>query len=343
MKKTLVCAALGCAAVPAFAQSSNVQIYGIVDAAFVNERNTETGAHGNGIQSGMSRSSRIGFKGTEDLGNGLKATFVLENGVRIDNGNEQHAGKAFGRQAFVALASDSYGTLGLGRQYTPEDGFNSFYDPFDHQFSAQASNVMKALLVRADNSVKYTSPVIAGVQATVIYGFGEQSNEGNNYVGAGLQYNGGPFSIGATATSKRDVTDSFYARKFQLGASYDFNVVKLYALGQVNRDVDDNAASVAPTRGAKSRQWLIGANAPIGKADKVMVSYVRHNDDATDRDAAMWAVGYTHDLSKRTALYAAYARLDNKDNAIFFLGSPQSGAMVPGADRAINLGIRHSF
>ena len=290
----------------------------------------------------MSRSSRIGFKGTEDLGNGLKAIFVLENGVRIDTGAEQHAGKAFGRQAFVGLTG-AFGTVSVGRQYTPDDGYNSFYDPFDHQFSAQASNIMKALAVRADNSVKYSSPVFGGVQAQVIYGFGEQTTDANRYVSGGVQYNGGPVSIGVTASAKRDAADSFYAKKYQLGATYDFKVVKLYALGQVNRDVDDNAASVAPTRGAKSKQWLVGANAPVGQAGKVMVSYVRHNDDASEKDASMWAVGYTHDLSKRTALYAAYAHLDNKDNATFFLGSPQSGTMVPGADRAINLGIRHSF
>lgn len=338
MKKNVLCAALGLVALPAFAQSSNVTIYGVVDAAFVRERNTKTGDAATGIQSGMSRSSRIGFKGSEDLGNGLKAIFVLENGVRIDNGNEQHAGKAFGRQAFVGLTGN-FGTLSLGRQYTPDDGYNSFYDPFDHQFSAQASNVMKALLVRADNSVKYSSPVFGGLQAQVIYGFGEQTTDAGRYVSGGVQYNGGPVSVGVTASALRDATDNFYAKKYQVGATYDFNVVKLYGLVQFDRDVDGST----PIEGAKSKQWLIGANAPVGRAGKVMVSYVRENDDDADRDATMWAIGYTHDLSKRTALYTAYAHLDNKNGATFSLGSPQSGTMVPGANRAINLGVRHSF
>lgn len=339
MKKTVVCAALGFVALPAFAQTSNVTIYGVVDAAFVRERNTKTGDSGTGIQSGMSRSSRIGFKGTEDLGNGLKAIFVLENGVRIDNGNEQHAGKAFGRQAFVGL-SGNFGTLSLGRQYTPDDGYNSYYDPFDHQFHAQASNLMKALQVRADNSVKYVSPVVGGLQATLQYGFGEQGNQAKDYASAGLMYNVGALSLGGTATTQRDAADTFYAKKYQLGATYDFAVVKVFGLVQIDRDVDGST----PLKGADSRQWLVGASAPIGKASRIMASYVRENDlDSASKDAHMWAVGYTYDVSKRTTLYTAYAHLTNKNAAAFALGTPQSGNMTPGADRGFSAGVRHSF
>lgn len=338
MNKNLVCLALGIAAAPAFAQS-NVTIYGIVDAAYVHERNSDTGKNANGIQSGMSRSSRFGLKGSEDIGNGLKVLWVLEQGVKIDTGAEQHAGKAFGRQSFVAL-NGGFGTLGIGRQYTPDDGVNFYYDPFDHQFHAQSSNLMRALQVRADNSVKYTSPSIDGLQATVIYGFGEQTNEANNYASGGLMYTHGPVSVGATATAQRDASDSFYAKKYQLGATYDFQVVKLYGLVQIDRDVD----GAKPLKGAESRQWLIGANAPVGKAGRVMVSYIREDDrDAADNDAHMWAVGYTHDLSKRTALYTAYAHINNKNDAAFAVGTPQSGNIVAGADRGFSLGIRHSF
>jgi len=338
MHKKIVCLALGCAAAPAFAQS-NVMIYGVVDAAYVHERNSDTGKNANGIQSGMSRSSRIGFRGTEDIGNGLKVLWVLEQGVKIDTGNEQHAGKAFGRQSYVAL-SGGFGTVGLGRQYTPDDGFNSYYDPFDHQFHAQASNLMKALQVRADNSVKYVSPTVGGFQATLQYGFGEQTNEANNYASSGLMYNLGALSIGGTATAQRDVTDSFYAKKYQLGATYDFQVVKLYGLVQIDRDVEGST----PVKGAESKQWLVGANAPVGKAGKVMVSYVRENDeDTANKDAHMWAVGYTHDLSKRTALYTAYAHVTNKNGAAFAVGTPQSGNIVAGADRGFSMGVRHTF
>lgn len=341
MKKHALCTALATLACGAAHAQSNVTVYGLVDAGFAYERNSRTGQEVKAIQSGMFSSSRLGFRGTEELGNGYKALWVIETGVLIDTGNPQHPNNPWGRQSYVAL-NGPFGTLGLGRQYAPEDGINAKYDPFEHGLAGQAGNLMKAMAIRANNSVKYVSPRVAGFTATAVYGFGEVDGDtrAGRYMAGALEYDKGPLSVGASFENMRDVADTVSGRKYQLGASYDFAVLKLFAMVQADRDVD----GARPTRNADSNQYLLGLTAPVGQSGRVLLSAIREDDkDAADRDATLWAVGYVHALSKRTDLYAAYARLDNDNGAAFALGNGQNAAIVAAADRAVNLGIRHRF
>lgn len=320
---------------------SNVTVYGMVDAGFAYERNSRTGDSVRAIQSGMLSSSRLGFRGSEDLGNGLKALWVIETGILIDTGKPQHPDNLWGRQSLVGL-SGSFGTVSLGRQYAPEDGVNARFDPFEHGMAGNAGNLMKAIAIRANNSVKYVSPTVAGFTGTLVYGFGEVAgnHDAGRYLSGALEYGSGPFAAGLSFEQMRNLADTATGRKYQLGGSYDFGAAKLYAMVQSDRDVD----GAIPTRGAKSTQYLLGLSAPVGTSGKALVSYIRENDrDTADKDAAMWAVGYIHALSKRTDLYAAYAHLDNRNGANFSLGNGQNAALVAGADRAVNMGIRHKF
>ncbi|HOI51319.1 MAG TPA: porin, partial [Azonexus sp.] len=126
-KKIIALAVAGLASTAAFAQS-NVQIYGVVDVGYNRSSSSDTGAlkSRNALDSGLQSGSRIGFRGTEDLGNGLKASFVLEYGITADTGAGL-SGPA--RQSFLAL-SNSYGTVAAGRQYTPQYELVSKVDPF---------------------------------------------------------------------------------------------------------------------------------------------------------------------------------------------------------------------
>ncbi|AIO69951.1 porin [Burkholderia oklahomensis] len=198
---TLSLALLG-AAGAAQAQSS-VTLYGVIDTSI-------TYVHGNNGQannawlmgSGNLQGSRWGLKGTEDLGSGLKAIFQLENGFNSNDGTLGQGKRMFGRQAFVGLQSDQYGTLTLGRQYDPivdlvqpvtaDNYFGSlFATPGDVDNNDNS--------LRVNNTVKYTSPVFAGFQFEALYGFsGIAGSPGTGQTwSAAAAYNNGPLGIAA--------------------------------------------------------------------------------------------------------------------------------------------------
>jgi predicted porin len=143
MQKKIVALAVASAlaAAPALAQT-NVQIYGTIDMGVSHRTNSyQNGvASKTSIDSGMSEGNRLGFKGVEDLGNGLKALFTLEAGFDGDTGEQAQGGRLFGRQAFVGLTSD-YGTVIAGRLYTPHYSFLSSLDPFKDGTVGRYSNV----------------------------------------------------------------------------------------------------------------------------------------------------------------------------------------------------------
>ncbi|MFM0234088.1 porin [Paraburkholderia sediminicola] len=177
----------------AHAQSS-VTLYGIIDVG-LNYISNDNGKANWTLTSGVSRGSRWGFVGTEDLGGGLKAVFQLENGFSLTNGSLGQGGLEFGRQAWVGLSSDVAGTIRLGRQYdslfdfvSPLAGFvvyGGFAHPFDND------NLLGS--VRINNSIKYLSADYRGFKFGGLYGF---SNSANTDTGAGFSYNR-VWSVGA--------------------------------------------------------------------------------------------------------------------------------------------------
>ena len=172
MKKTMLALMLGALAGAAAAQS-NVTVYGIVDMALVRE--SGGAATTTKLTSGVESGSRLGFKGSEDLGDGLSAIFLLENGFQADTGAMGQGGLLFGRQAYVGLQSKTAGTLTLGRQYTPQYLAVAAVDPFGSGTAGDTKNLMASTgnsASRMDNAVKYTSPVVGGVTAELIYGAG---------------------------------------------------------------------------------------------------------------------------------------------------------------------------
>jgi len=196
MKKHIfsLAASMACA-VPAFAQSS-VTLYGVIDEGF-NYTNNVQGNHNYELASGFAQGSRWGLKGAEDLGNGLKAVFQLENGFDVNSGRLNQGGRMFGRQAFVGLSSGQYGTVTLGRQYdslvdylaqTTANGNWGGYllsHPFDNDNTDNS--------FRVNNTVKYASPDFAGFQFGGTYSFSNDPGFSNNrqYSIGGQYQNGG--------------------------------------------------------------------------------------------------------------------------------------------------------
>ena len=336
------------AALPAAAQS-NVTFYGAVDA-FVGYAKGDR-AHDWVVDSGGLEPSRFGFHGTEDLGNGLKAVFRLEQGFAVDTGTvvppNGTTGLAFSRQALVGLQG-AMGTLTLGRQHTPGYWMSLLrYDammggPFSPVTALAAQGGMSIVSTgpgRANNSVNYNLPKFGGFTASVMYGFGLESVVNENaghFAGLSLNYANGPLSVGYvfhrldTSTAAAPIVDRAQ-REHMVGASYDFGAAKVIASYQT---LDGDVA-------AEGRLWSLGARIPVGTAGNIQVAYAKYRSDASDSDSRSYAVGYSHDLSKRTALYARVARADNDDavarNVVTAL------AVAGGSTTLVGVGMRHSF
>jgi predicted porin len=240
MKKQVIALAASAAfAAPVFAQSS-VTLYGVIDEG-VNYTNSVGGHSVVELQSGYAQGSRWGLKGAEDLGGGNKAIFQLESGFDLNSGRAGQGGRMFGRQAYVGLSNDRFGTVTLGRQYdsvvdylaqTTSNGNWSGY-LFSHPFDNDNTDNS----FRVNNTVKYASPDIAGFQFGGTYSFSNDTNFANNrQYSFGAQYatgglllaaaylqanNTGATSAGAIATNDA----SFFAQRmrvFGAGINYTF-------------------------------------------------------------------------------------------------------------------------
>ncbi|CAE6754155.1 porin [Paraburkholderia domus] len=200
MKKSLLAlAALGAFAGVAHAQSS-VTLYGIIDEGF-NINTNSGGKHLYNLSSGVLQGSRFGLRGTEDLGGGLKAIFVLENGFDVNTGKLGQGGLMFGRQAYVGLSSQ-FGTVTLGRQY---DSVVDYVGPLEAgdqwggyiaAHPGDVDNFNNAY--RTNNTVKYTSANYNGLTFGGTYSFGGQAGNfsGNQIWSLGAGYNNGPLALG---------------------------------------------------------------------------------------------------------------------------------------------------
>lgn len=338
MKYSAIAFAVLAACAGTAAAQSNVTIYGVVDAGIARTDNgaTTTTTLDSGLQSG----SRLGFKGSEDLGGGLTAGFTLENGFSADTGNLGQSSRLFGRQAFLSLSGGS-GALRLGRQYNPIRPVVESIDPFGLGLAGNAGNVFALYGERADNTINYATPNLNGFGAQFAYSFGEvpESSSIGRQIGASGTYANGPLTV-ALAYHRQNLVatgnvDNGMARTTMLGGTYDFGMVKAHLAYGVNKG--ETAAGV---ENIDTRDAMIGVSAPLGSG-AILASYLRKDDKGVDaRDSSMWALGYTHNLSKRTNLYTSYARIRNDTAARVGFG----GSVTAGADPStVNVGLRHKF
>ncbi|QBI02959.1 porin [Pseudoduganella albidiflava] len=359
-KLTLAVLIAGSFAATASAQS-NVTIYGIVDAGIVRETG---GAAGDvtKVTSGIGSQSRIGFRGTEDLGNGLSAIFTLESGYKIDDGAIDSSGALFNRQAFVGLSSKTLGTLTLGRQYNPlYNALSKIADPFGAGYAGSAKNLFPTggVNTRVSNAIVYTTPKWAGFSVEGLYALGEQAGDseagrvfsiGFNYTSGGLNAalvynnrNNDTVASGTTPAAERED-----GKNTLLAVNYDFKVVKVFAAFERDKGLNSSPIpvanafgyAVAPRASLEADDALVGVQVPVGSG-KIIASWMNKNDKTVNnQDARQWAVGYSHDLSKRTSAYVAYAKIDNKNGAGYTVGNNNE---TGSGDTGFNLGIRHTF
>lgn len=364
-KKFIALAIAGMASAPGFAQS-NVTVYGLIDMGFSHRSDNIVPGVGSrsGIDSGMASGSRLGFRGTEDLGNGLNVGFVLEQGVGVDTGASNQGGRSFGRQSFVSL-SGGFGTVLLGRTYTPQNTLQATLDPFGDGTVAKVSNLY-AGNDRVENAIFYTTPKFGGLHVSFVYSGNTGVTAANENIGnkgdlrfwaIAPTYVNGPLVLGANFHRQKahDVAGADTEKVWDIGGSYDFGAMKIAAMYGARKD-----GSVADLGTLKvhddARFWMVGASAPVSAAGKLLASYVRARDDrdvGDDWKASKWALGYVHALSKRTDVYAAYASIDNNDasaygtsdalNVANSFTNNRSDPAFHAYQRGFSMGVRHRF
>lgn len=421
MKKSLVALAALAVAGVASAQSS-VTLFGVVDASisgysstardlnptvfpnafgipvYLNQGSVKTSSRQ--LANSGYNSSRLGFRGTEDLGGGLAASFWLEAPISNDDGQQGIA--TFARRSTVSL-SGGFGEIRLGRDYTPTFWNDTVFDPFGTNgvgtnlistantsfggFGTPAAstgaftNVGTSNYVRASNTIGYfLPPNLGGFYGQVMYGMSEKTKYDNGiytpttanaarqgrYVGGRFGYANGPLDV-ALAYGSSTVGDNYYAgtttkiNTLNLGASYDFGPVKLF--GEVSQAKNKIDYEVTPFLGGRNdidlKGYLIGVTVPVG-AGLIRASYsaVKYDlnqpfnpfvlNNNADPKANKLALGYVHNLSKRTALYATVARISNKNGAGLTVGGPgfyqnAAGTFTPKTSTGYDFGIRHAF
>ncbi|MDT3670654.1 MAG: porin [Aromatoleum sp.] len=324
-KKLIALAIAGLVSAPVFAQS-NVTVYGVVDAYFGYGKYDDNKF--TGVSSGGLAGSRIGFRGTEDLGNGLKGVFTLEYGIDIDQNEgigsrgtaKNSATRA--RQQFVGLQGD-FGFVGLGRQYSPGYWTSAKYDaiptvPFSPQFllaNTLGSNIVAGSAARVSNSVNYKSPNWGGLTLNAIYGFNEENQDNNRRSGdlaaIGADYSNGPLGIGLVYSQVKQDAGTIGTEKFQpanIGSG-----VTVTGVDPVNGFVTGTPVGLT-TADKTKKEWYLGAGYDLGMV-KLVASYQQIKDAtvAEDKDK-VWQVGAVVPVSAAGKLHASYGRISADAN-----------------------------
>ena len=352
MKKTLIALGTALACIGAAHAQSNVQLSGLVDlyaGSMKQAGKDRTSALGSG---GMT-TSWWGMNGTEDLGNGLKASFALGAFFRADTGETGrfNGDTFFARDANVSL-SGGFGTVKLGRSMAPNFLPTILFNPFGDSFTVSPlvlhANMTEGFFPEAkttasdtgwSNQITYSTPTFGGVSANIHYQFGEQADKTSaNNVGANVMYFGGPLALTAfyeTADMLGNPTPTFVPGKkntnWMLGGSYNFNVAKVYATYGASK----KEASYVQT--VKQKTYSLGVDVPVTKAGTVKLAYAQTKSDwanGIDTKRKTATLGYDHFLSKRTDVYSAL--MYDKDERYTALALPVSGT-------SLAVGIRHRF
>jgi predicted porin len=368
-----VLSAIGLFAGTAHAQSS-VAIYGLLDTGITYTNRVLDGnnvAHSKvGVHPGAMQASRLGFRGTEDLGDGLKALFILENGLNIDVGTAAQGGALFGRKAVVGM-ENKYGQMLLGRQTDFMDDMGSLSSTID--FGSQVAlmhGLDRTYSERTNNSVRFNSKPVAGLSGTAMVGFGENPgalasgqtlNFGANYIQGGFRLAAGYYqsklgtgtaassadagfsNIGAQAGAPGDTA----VRTFTIGSAYQWGDLRIHGTYSEARQPLAVAGGTRALRSAsndKINVLDVGVSYALTGALNLngSVIYDRVSFVGAPRGKLMqYNLGVDYYLSKRTDVYAN-SGFQTASN----MNSPGMNEGAPGSDNSqllLRVGIRHKF
>jgi predicted porin len=373
-RKPIAAAVLAWMAASGCQAQSTVTIYGALDA-YVAQQNASGSANRKVLNSGFNPNS-LGFTGTEDLGDGLKAGFRLEGQPVLDTGTYGQGGKPFGRQSLL-FVSGGWGRVEIGRVHTAGRAFGVKYsatgwltpDPMGNLELAMGAGISPAMNgdtvgSRLSNAISYASPTLGGFSFSALQSAAEGGllSAGQAKVSiVGLGYGAGPFTADLVVSSIPALPGSQIKQlDYGLGATYDFGVAKVLAAVQAKKGFAvPTVGSLNAVAGSEAtdRFFVIGAQLPmatgllgvsVGKlkvagahrglrAANISAPFASVMDDAT-----AWSLAYTYFLSKRTSLFAAYGAVNNAALGTASL-VPDLRPTAGGNSSVLAAGIRHSF
>ncbi len=311
MKKSLIALAV-LASVAGVAQAqSSVQLYGIVDMSLQKFKNSATK-----LESGAVSGSRWGLKGSEDLGGGLKANFLLESGFAADTGVATATG--FQRQAYVGL-SGAFGEVKLGNVYTAYDDISGATNPvFDSVLSPTTVFKSTGYNSNPKNNLYFATPTFAGISGAVSYSLDETTASSTGVTAFHAKYENGPVYAGF-AYQNEGVAGSADNKFTRVNGSYDLGAAKLLgSYGKVEK------AGVV----GDFTEYTIGADIPVGSAMVASVGYASSNPKAAGvSNSTAYSAGVAYMLSKRTTTYGGFLKTNKAAGDV-------SGVVV---------GLKHTF
>ncbi|GAA5235190.1 porin [Verticiella sediminum] len=335
-------------AAPAHAAGS-VTLYGLVDVGYQYQKFKGQDST-SGLTSGGQAASRWGLRGSEDLGNGLQANFTLENGFDITRGTASQNGRLFGRLAWAGL-SGGWGELRLGRQTLAATDYTGAFSPFgtSFQLASGGQSINSNTTPRADSTVKYVSPTMSGLQATLSYSFNANlaqnsdgggvapSSRSDRVFSAAAHYKAAKWqligyyqgaSLGRETSSGGSHAD-VSPREYGIGGSVELGVFTLHGGFAQHKDAyingvaSGNTGQTALFKGGKVNGYTLGVAVPVGTGTLLASFQLSDPNDSVVRSGQqaenqkVYSVGYTYPFSKRTNAYAYVSYLDGAwfDNA----------------------------
>lgn len=359
MKKRILLGSVLVAATSGVAAQTNVTMYGIVDAGINSTKVGDRSAIK--LSEGGNAATQLGLRGSEDLGGGMKAIFDIQGGISLDTGDGNipsvagSTGFAFTRQAWMGLDA-SWGTITMGRQYTPMFIASARYDPFGsnalfgsvnlwYQATDQAG--VSAMTVRQNNSIQYSLPARLPIKLNIMYGMGESdlpSRSSGNLLDITGGYASGPLSImlshqeRKSGTAAAPVAAPVTSKSDGVFANYSFGPARVGV--NFGKQKSDATGAVA----AK----LYGAGLSMGFAGNwTALAHVQKRDvEGTTNDQTAYTLGLNYELSKRTSLYGRFLNLNNGGTARLQLAGytiPAGNLQAGEEARSIMVGMRHNF
>lgn len=379
-KKFIALAVAGLVSGAAFAQS-NVTIYGFADMNYIvaNQSNVDNTKTYSAINAGGINGNRIGFRGEEDLGNGLSAKFNVAIAYQGDSGagGRSYAGTApLTRWSTVSIASKTWGEIEMGRRDTFQDQLLGDVSANARTMVAQVSPVYVDTGTYG-NLVAYLSPVWNGFQFKAGYSTALDSqdvaptqatsaanntaaNTNNRVIALAALYNNGPLKLGASYERNKLQDRSAVAgvdatydagNTWDLAGAYDFGVVRIDgAYGRIN--YAQNTQNTINEKKDSRKQWTVGLSAPVGANGNISlvyahatVAYNGTNGTAawSDDKVSLWGLAYRHNLSKRTTAYVAYGKINQDDDSHSLVSLSGTPANANAYQQGFQVGLKHAF
>ncbi|MCU7798763.1 MAG: porin [gamma proteobacterium symbiont of Lucinoma myriamae] len=331
MKKLIAAAVAAAVIAPVSVMASGPVLYGKLhmSANMLDNNGSNSVAYGNTKYDEVSLNSnhsRIGFKGSEDLGNGMKVGYLIEWSVDMDGDSSKAGGGDLGERNRAVTLSGDWGTMLVGKWDTPFKTVGRKVELFSERLGDQRNmNAGAVLDARAENVIAYVTPNMNGFSATVAYVFDVEQLSGTNgadnsdysAISFNAIYNNGPILAAfgyANYSDENFGTNMEDQTTWRLAGSYSFGDFKV--LGNYT-DISDGMGN----DGSDSNIWTVGGSYKMGN-NTIKLQYATRDefddtkgsvDSGDETGASQWAIGLDHTMSKRTTVYVEYADLSNDD------------------------------